>query len=112
MNDDMQVYKMKIDDIIDYINKPEQKKPNKKKTKRQRNKGKEKDEQDPFEAVEKAPNIDASDAHKEQAKQGGTDTSTTAPEEGGGDNNNTDGSKEKGKAKPEDQPSSQSEAAP
>jgi hypothetical protein len=36
---------MKIDDIIDYINKPEQKKPNKKKTKRQRNKaGKEKDE--------------------------------------------------------------------
>ena len=43
--DDMQVYKMKIDDIIDYINKPEQKKPNKKKTKRQRNKaGKEKDE--------------------------------------------------------------------
>jgi hypothetical protein len=55
----MQVYKMKIDDIIDYINKPEQKKPNKKKTKRQRNKaGKEKDEQEPPQTAEMAPNIE------------------------------------------------------
>ena len=103
---------MKIDDIIDYINKPEQKKPNKKKTKRQRNKGKEKDEQDPSESVEKAPNIDSSNAPKGQAKQGGTDTNSTVHDEESGKGKNQDGSNEKGKAKPEDQPNSQSQAVP
>jgi hypothetical protein len=36
--EDMQVYKMNVDDIIEYINRPESKKGNKKKTKRQQKK--------------------------------------------------------------------------